>query len=153
MSVLSPLALAVLPACGDGPAEEHHQEGEGTCAGEVAAEPYAAGLVKVGAAGVFTVELASSLPAPPAKGDNRWTLKVRDDHGSPVEGATVSVVPYMPAHGHGAATDPVVTPSGAPGEYLADPVNLSMPGVWEITVTVAGDGGTDTAGFVFCVEG
>jgi hypothetical protein len=112
---------------------------------------YSANLSVAGADGALHVVLVEAEPAPPARGSNTWTVTVRDAAGAPVEGATINVKAFMPAHGH-SSTPPAVTP-GADGTYEIDPLVLFMPGLWEITITVESSAGNDEALFAFCVAG
>lgn len=89
-----------------------------------------------GAAGAITVEARWS-PVVPVKGNNAVELTFRDDAGEPLDGLVVSVVPWMPAHGHGTAVQPVVMP-GADGVQVATPVYLYMSGEWQLRLTMTG---------------
>lgn len=72
-------------------------------------------------------------------GQNTLTVAAKDPEGAPLLGATVTVDPQMPTHGHGSSETPVVTELGA-GLYEAKPVTLQMQGHWVITVrVVSGD--------------
>ncbi len=142
---------ALVAGCG-GTTHDH-----GSCANETRAEPYVAGQEKVGKQGALSVQLIESQPGPPQKGDNTWTLAVKTSAGTPVAGATVNVTPFMPDHGHGspikAITSELSTPAGA-GQYRVTPINLFMPGLWQITVAVqTGSGTSDSAVFPFCIDG
>lgn len=146
------LALAVAsPACSD----DGGDDGTATynCEAETRDEQFLAGMQKVGAGGV-TVTLTSATPAPPGRDDNAWTIDVTMG-GQPVVGATVKVKPFMPDHQHGTSVQVVVTPDGAtPGRYTLSPINLWMPGLWEITIDVTPAGGTrDSVVFRFCITG
>lgn len=147
------LALLLLPACGNG--------GDGAvdagynCEIEMRDEEFVAGMEKVGAEGI-TFRLVSSSPAPPARFDNTWVLELVDAGGAPLAGAEVEVEPFMPDHNHGTSIDAEVTEDTAViGRYTLDPVNLFMPGVWEVTIRATPAGGTaadrDEAVFTFCV--
>jgi hypothetical protein len=76
-------------------------------------------------------------PTVPVKGDDAAQLIFRDDLGNPVDGLSVDVVPWMPAHGHGTSIQPV-TVSTAPGVLVATPVYLYMSGEWQLRMTIAG---------------
>ena len=56
----------------------------------------------------------------------------------------------MPDHQHGSPkqTDVVEV---SPGEYELKPVNLFMPGYWEISVTASHNGQEDSSTFKFCI--
>ncbi|HEX6765884.1 MAG TPA: FixH family protein [Polyangiaceae bacterium] len=75
----------------------------------------------------------------PARGRNRFELLVETtDDGAPVDGLTLSMVPFMPAMGHGSSTVPTITSLGS-GKYGVDDVVLAMPGVWELRTTISGE--------------
>ncbi len=121
------------------------------CSTEPRAEPFVPGMQQVGAGGTsFT--LVSSEPSPPIRDDNRWELQIGD--GGAFTGA-VEVVPFMPDHRHGTPIAPVVTPvAGSPGRFVADPVNLWMPGLWDVTVRATPAGGVrDEVVFRLCIDG
>ena len=116
-------------------------------AGDV--DTFSAGMSKTGDAGL-EVMLMSADPAPPAVGYNTWELMVHDDGGSMLMGATVTVEPWMPEHGHGSNVDPTVTEME--GMYTVSDLNFMMTGVWRTTITVEADGVTDEVAFRFAVE-
>jgi hypothetical protein len=147
-----PLSLALAAACGNGGNHVHADADDFDCSA-TSADTYVAGLEKVGAAGV-KVRLMESVPAPPAKGDNAWLLEIVGPGDDPLDDLDLTVVPWMPEHGHGTPKRPVIAPAAGDGRYQVDDVNLWMPGVWEITVTVDADGGlTDDVLYRFCIEG
>lgn len=115
-------------------------------------DDYVANLEKLGEGGLLTFTLVSSDPAPPARNDNRWVIGISDAAGAAVEGATLQPNPNMPQHGHGSNKRAEVSELGG-GEYELNPVNLFMPGYWEVPVAVTtADGVTDSATFAFCVN-
>jgi hypothetical protein len=122
-------AASLWQGCGpDQPAEEP------TAAPPVfAQEPF---QTVVSASGQLHVEVRWS-PAVPARGADAVELTVMDATGVPVDGVAASVVPWMPAHGHGTSVRPVSTPGG-PGVVVATPVYLYMPGEWQLRVTLSG---------------
>lgn len=115
-------------------------------------DEFTIGLEKLGASGVFTFTIMAGDPAPPARGDNTWLVQITEGT-TPVAGASVLVDPFMPAHQHGPQKGVNVTESTeAVGQYELSPVNLWMPGVWEITIDVtATDDAQDAALFRFCI--
>lgn len=126
--------------------------GQTACERDTRKDTYAAGLSKKGA--TFTVKILDAQPAPPVKGTNVLTLQVSDAAGAPVNGATVTVVPFMPDHGHGSAVVPVVTALGADGKYTVEKLYLAMSGLWEIRVNVTAPGAAPTdVTFSFCLDG
>lgn len=114
-------------------------------------DTYSEGLTKKSDAGLVSVVLESSTPAPPARANNDWMVRVLDATGAPISDAEVTVTPYMPKHGHGTSVKAVVTRMGD-GLYELDPVNFVMAGVWEVTIDVKlADGQTDKALFTLCI--
>jgi nitrogen fixation protein FixH len=75
-------------------------------------------------------------PATPIKGSDAVQLTIRDAFGGPVDGLSVAVVPWMPAHGHGTVA-PVITET-APGTFVANPVYLYMSGEWQLRMSFTG---------------
>ncbi|HEX6275301.1 MAG TPA: FixH family protein [Polyangiaceae bacterium] len=75
----------------------------------------------------------------PARGLNRFELSIASTESeAPVDGLALSMVPFMPAMGHGSSTVPEITALGG-GKYEADDVVLSMPGVWELRIAITGE--------------
>jgi YtkA-like len=93
--------------------------------------------------GSLSIELRTVPDQPPTRGATDVELTVFDavTH-APLDGLTITVVPWMPAMGHGAAP-PAVSALGA-GKYVAADVGLFMPGTWELRTTFA-DAATDSA--------
>jgi hypothetical protein len=54
---------------------------------------------------------------------------------TPVDGLALSIVPWMPAMGHGTAITPTITELGD-GVYQIDDVDLFMAGSWELRTTM-----------------
>ena len=145
-------------ACGDDGST--HDDHDPSCLEDTRDEEYVAGISKTGSAG-YVIAIADSNPAPPAKGDNIWTVEVKDSGDAPVTGMTLESAPFMPDHGHGTPIVALVTETGN-GVYTVNPVNLFMPGYWETTITLVDPGATDSPDddvdldsvvFKFCVEG
>lgn len=152
---LATLFIGVLPlACGGGSdgsdQTDSHVSQTTTCENVEGADTYTAGITKTGQA--VKVSLFDADPAPPARDDNTWTIAVADLDGNAIEGASITVSAFMPAHGHYSVVPTAVTDQGG-GKYLLSPVNLPMPGLWEVTINVTPPGGTkDSVKFSFCVE-
>jgi hypothetical protein len=147
-----PIVLA-LAACGGGDdsGDGYDDEGNYDCSMEDRADVFAVGLARPGEKGTVTVTLMASTPAPPSRGDNTWSIGLTDGAGAPITGAAVTVTPFMPDHRHGTGIKAKITEQGA-GLYQATPVNLWMPGLWEITVAATPAGGAeDRAVFRFCI--
>jgi hypothetical protein len=120
----------------------------GSCNG--AATPFVLPLSATTPKGEFEVTVTESEPPDFGMGDNAWTVRVEDSSGAPVVGSTFKVNPWMPKHKHGAVTLVVVTELGD-GEYRAKPINVNMPGIWDIRFDFPGDAGTPLrAVFTLC---
>jgi hypothetical protein len=152
-SLTASLAALPLAGCGsDGSDDGLDPDGTYNCEIEDRDDTFIAGMAKQGAGGI-EVTLVTATPTPPARGDNTWTVELKQN-GTPVSGAAVEVIPFMPDHRHGTPVTPTVTATANPGEYQVTPVNLWMPGLWEITVKATPSGGTqDTVVFRFCITG
>lgn len=73
--------------------------------------------------------------ASPARGSHTLELIVTSMQDStPVDGLDLTLVPWMPAMGHGTSIVPSVTPLGD-GTYELDSVDLYMAGLWELRTT------------------
>jgi len=147
--LLSAIALAVATSgcsCSDDSGDDPPTD-TATCT----AETFSAGMTKPGDAGKLTFVLVSSDPAPPARYYNTWIVEVREGD-APLAGATIVVEATMPAHQH-PPENVSVTDQGA-GRYELTPLNLAMPGLWQIVVTATtATGTTDSVTFKFCIVG
>jgi len=148
------IALLAAAACSSSsaPADGGAPGADTACGRDTRADKYVAGLAKL--ANELEVRIADAKPAPPATGENEWTVTVvTASTGAPVDGATLEVVPFMPDHGHGSAVKPVVTPAGV-GRFDVKRVYLSMAGLWKVTVVVKlASGEIREAVFNFCLDG
>lgn len=144
------LCFVTAAACGGG---DDDDPGSYNCADEARDDEFVAGIAKQGESQRMMFTLVSADPAPPARGDNVWMLKLTTmaAPGTPVDGAVMSASPFMPDHNHGPQFDTVITPAGEPGLYRLEPVNLWMPGLWETTIRVSG-ADSDRAVFRFCLS-
>jgi hypothetical protein len=145
-SFLGALLLGLL-SCSE--ANEPEEPAAAECRGEF--EPFQTGLTKLAEPQQLRIEVAAAEPAPPAvRSDNAWRLRVTDEDGAAVTGAELFATPYMPEHQHGSA-EVIVSELGG-GEYELAPIELIMPGVWEVPITVTPPGGeTSEATFRFCI--
>jgi YtkA-like len=100
----------------------------------------------------FSLTIVSVEPASPFVGDNAWRIALAQGD-APLVGVASSLeaIPFMPDHGHGTAV-PVDITEQEPGEYLFAPINLRMPGYWEITITLSGDAGDRQLMVPVCVK-
>jgi hypothetical protein len=116
-----------------------------------ASVPAAAALVFQGAPALTVASASGQLsigiwwsPAQPTVGYDATQLAITDSTGAPVTGLTLTIIPWMPAHGHGASVEPTVSET-APGIYVATPLDFFMAGNWELMTSIArsADGGAD----------
>jgi protein SCO1/2 len=68
-------------------------------------------------------------------GPNALDIVLRDQAGKGVEGAELSVTPWMPTMGHGVWEKPVLRERGG-GSYHVENVVIIMGGLWELKVAV-----------------
>ena len=111
------------------------------------------GLAVACESGACELEVVGLQPAVPDRGDNTWTVAVRDAAGEPIAVQSVRLAPFMPAHDHG--TVPAFF-EGSPGDdgWTLGPFDLFMPGRWEMRATITVDELTEEQAVVaFCVEG
>jgi len=125
------------------------------CAKDLGQDNFIVGLEKVGTAGKLDFKLIASDHFPQDPGDNAWTILISTMQGGsvtgPLVGASMSVTPFMPAHGHLAPKDVIVMPvAGADGQYTLSQINTWMPGLWETTIKVNGTDG-DQVVFKTCI--
>jgi hypothetical protein len=81
-------------------------------------------------------------------GRNALDITVRDAGGRFVQGADITVSPWMPAMDHGVDIKPVISEKGG-GHYSAENVYLFMAGHWELRIDVEKDGVRDRVVFDF----
>lgn len=128
----------------------HDDEPTVNCAEETRDEEFVAGMQKLGTNGKIMFTLVEGTPAPPARGDNTWTIQLTSQGAAaPVTGASMLVTPHMPDHTHTPITDPGTAMPEA-GKYSA-PVNMWMPGLWQTTIQANAGADTDKVVFAFCV--
>jgi YtkA-like len=149
LSILLALLAASSLACGSedagstgGPGHQHSEGGEH--------DHFSQGMRRATDQGLYEVTLYSD-PAPPAVGTNTFTLGVTGSDGASLTGATVSVTPSMPSHGHGSNADPVVIEEGA-GVYHVENVVLQMMGIWQFDIVVETEAGPDLVRFTFDIK-
>jgi hypothetical protein len=124
------------------------------CDTDPRAMTYKVGLSQTVTGGTMKVTLVDAMPAPPAENLNVWTVKLTDENGNPVTGATIAVKPWMPDMGHGSSETPQITPMATEGMYQITVLDLFMPGIWTntFTITTASEP-VATAVFTFCIDG
>lgn len=147
---LSAAVAATAFGCSDDDHDHGDHMAEVDCTSETRADMYVAGLEKTGTQ--VKVSLVSD-PAPPTRGDNVWTLTITDLDGSPIDGLTLDSTPFMPDHGHGTPNQETQSAGTTAGEYVLSPINLWMPGYWEVDIDITGDNVTDNVMFAPCIDG
>src|SRR5690606_7101789 len=101
----------------------------------------------------FQVSIVDANPAVPIRGDNAWTLGITDEAGAPVTDVSLRIEPRMPDHGHGTPVQAEVTPLGAEGHFLVEPLNLFMAGLWEVRFDLTdAQGVEERIVFAVCVD-
>lgn len=124
------------------------------CADDPRVGAYTDGLHVEGLAAKAALTIEHASPAPPERGTNAWSVRLTDAAGAPIDGAALTVKPYMPDHAHGSSVVPSVAPTGEPGGYAISGLELFMPGVWQITISIAVQGVEfDVVRLTFCVRG
>jgi len=112
---------------------------------------YAADLSQKTEKGIFSLEMTlggNSLKI----GANTADIVVRDKSGKGVEGAELTVTPWLPAMGQGVWEKPVVTVKGG-GKYHVQNIVTKMTGRWELKIDVKKGTFKDRAIFAFDVSG
>jgi hypothetical protein len=147
------------------------------CSGTPAVR-YASGISVLSKSGAYrasieaaTTEQGSALPVPTAAiGYDTFTVAVAavTDGGAGSDAATpppdgltmttpvispsgVPADPYMPQHGHGAATVPTITPQGG-GQFSVAKIDFFMGGYWQLYLDLTPPGGAaDRVTFEVCI--
>lgn len=126
-----------------------------SCALQTNVDLYTANMTKPGKFGKLSFLLLQSDPAPPARGDNLWKLKITAANGTPV-GQQLTAEISMPSHGHNTPIPPMLSFDAGTGTWTINPVHFSMAGVWRINFVVRDPSDTsipiDSAEFNFCLE-
>jgi hypothetical protein len=142
ISVISSTLLG-LAACG-APASS-------TSSGSLTSFPSAPLQTVASSTGALSIEVRTGPEQPPPLGESAAQLTVEDaTTHAPVDGLDLTVVPWMPAMGHGSSVSPTVTPMGG-GVYLVTSLYLYMPGTWQLRTTLVGQG-TDSVTPEFTVQ-
>jgi hypothetical protein len=88
-----------------------------------------------------------------ASGLDTWVVTVNDaPAGTPAGVMMMAEKPFMPKHGHGASTYPLVT-TGDPGMFTVSGMNLFMLGYWSIVLDLQpASGAADKVTFAVCIR-
>jgi hypothetical protein len=128
-SVLAPLVWASVACSSASPA----------ATGTFPADPY---TTTTSDSGALVIDVRTS-PQPPSRGTDEVQLTVtKASDGTPVDGLSLDVEPWMPAMQHGTSATTVTAEGG--GVYLVTEVYLYMPGVWDLRTAISG-AATDNA--------
>ncbi len=148
---LSIVCLA-LSACDSSEPSNEEMAPTSVCESETRDDLYMVGMEKIGQS--VAVRILDAAPAPPERFDNAWTIEVLDSKTmQPRTDTSLVVEPFMPDHKHGSSIECEVTPLETAGQYELDPINLFMPGLWEVRLRfTTPDAGEDQLVFKFCVE-
>jgi len=144
------IIAALLAACGKGSDTPADAGDVIDCSTDSRVMTYQPGMSIASNNKTLTFTLVQSNPGPPAKGNDTWTIKVTDASSQPQPSLNLSVLPFMPDHGHGTSVNASIT-NNHDGTYTVTPLYFFMPGVWRITFTSASP--ADSAVFFFCVPG
>jgi YtkA-like len=150
-----PLAVATLGACHGASAPPDADEAM-ACLAAGRGETFTVGLDHHGASGALDFKLMSATPAPPGFNNNTWILQISQMAagvvGAPATGATITVTPFMPDHQHGTGIKAKIEAMPEAGQYKLSPINLWMPGYWEITIDAQAGAAHDSSVFKFCIQ-
>ncbi|HEY2733834.1 MAG TPA: FixH family protein [Polyangiales bacterium] len=130
-SVIAGLSLW-LAACGGSDAES--PKGDAGPFGSVTSDSKA-----------LTLQVRTGPDQPPSRGISTVEFDITAaDSGEPKDGLELTVVPWMPAMGHGTSVKPVIAADGG-GHYTVSNVNLYMGGAWDLRIAIANgpDAGDD----------
>ena len=150
------LASALLSGCDEDtsdPCADRFAQATSDSSIEVPDE-YVAGVERVTDNGLFLVTLVRSTPTPKFTGDYTWLVTVEDAAcGTPTD-VHVKAEPTMPQHGHGTTPEFTEATLNEANEFTLTDMDLFMPGVWQIEISVeTGDGTEDTVSWFFDLQG
>jgi hypothetical protein len=161
--MMGPVGDAAGPDNGP-PDEEDTIDASRGCASDPRVDAYAPGLVKLGAERALRFTLVESRPAPPAMGNNVFTLRVVTSDSASLAGDSkpfrgdLRARLTMPDHEHPPSNPPVITLDTSTDEYTVDSAYFFMAGVWRIEFDAyyhgsPSSGGTpvDSAVYFFCI--
>lgn len=119
---------------------------------------YMPGMKATSSAGTYVATLQSAITdgTPPLVGPeiglDTWVVSIANaSDGTPAEVTVMAERPWMPFHGHGATTFPVVT-AGDPGKFTVSGIDFFMAGYWEQKLDLQPtSGAADKVAFAICV--
>ncbi len=125
------LGLAACGGPGGGPADAGS---DGGCA--FPSQPL---VTQASDGGTYQIAARSCPDQPPMRGQETIEYTITNAAGAPQDGLTVTVVPFMPAMGHGTSAQTTVTPIGS-GNYVIGNVYFAMPGEWQLITDIWASG-------------
>ena len=91
----------------------------------------------VSESGALSIEARTGPDQPPTRGLTTVDLDIVDaQSGEPKDGLELTVVPWMPAMGHGTSVKPALEAVGG-GHYLVSNVNMYMGGAWDLRIAIS----------------
>jgi hypothetical protein len=154
-SLVLSLGFAVVAACKASDAPPDADEAL-ACIASMRGDVYTTNLGHDGRDGLLHFTLISADPAPPARTLNAWVLQIDTMAsgvvGTPADGATMTVTPFMPDHQHGAGAYTVHVQDLGNGQYTLSQINTWMPGYWEITIDAQVGSIHDSVVYKFCIQ-
>jgi hypothetical protein len=91
----------------------------------------------VNESGALSIEARTGPDQPPTRGLSTVELDIIDAHsGEPRDGLELTVVPWMPAMGHGTSVKPALEAVGG-GHYVISNVNMYMGGAWDLRIAIS----------------
>ena len=123
------LFILVFLACGSDGSSEDYQDQYGVVSDH----------------GVFVLDLIPKVSLN-LVGRNRYEINLADRQGKPLDQAQITIIPWMPDHGHGTDREPSISPMGN-GVYEVDDVVYTMPGLWHLNVEISTASMFDNARF------
>lgn len=96
---------------------------------------------------MFLVSYESQLQPISINRIHNWVVHVKTSDGSPVAGATITLIGGMPDHDHGLPTLPLATRYLGDGDYLVEGMKFHMNGWWQITISITVAGSSDSVTF------
>ncbi|HWA78416.1 MAG TPA: hypothetical protein VG937_39040 [Polyangiaceae bacterium] len=139
------------------PAGEGGASGTVSCVNDERLDSAEPSVEKAGLKSALWFRLEKTEPAPPSKGDNTFTVSVRDQAETAFTGE-LSAKAKMPDHGHESPSVPSVSFDADSAVYTIRSLNLFMAGVWQVTLSASDEAAAsaaplDSASFYFCIQG
>ncbi len=119
----------------------------GVAADVAAASPPPSATRKTTRAGLYVLDIRSTVLPVPLRAVHEWVLTVQSPDGRPIEATRIDVDGGMPDHGHGFPTRPKAERAMGGGEFLVEGVKFNMQGKWQLSFRVLGPAGVDDASF------